>query len=135
MLTELIASGFGEKEDLNCAEKILHAANIAYDMQLDKNALRLASGFGGGMGIESTCGALAASVMVLGHLFIKERAHESGRIKELTSEFLDRYRTAMGAIDCSNLKATHRTEQEKCRPVILKAAEILDDIIKHEEMK
>jgi hypothetical protein len=38
------------------------------------------------MGIEDKCGALTASIMVLGRLFVKERAHESTKIKELTKE-------------------------------------------------
>ena len=57
MLSELIKNGFGEQEGLNCAEKMLHGANVAYKLGLDKEALKLASA-GGGMGIEDKCGAL-----------------------------------------------------------------------------
>jgi C_GCAxxG_C_C family probable redox protein len=132
MLADLIKQGFGEKEDLNCAEKLLQAANIAYNLGLDKEALKLASGFGGGMAIEDKCGALTASIMVLGRLFIKDRAHESTRIKELTMELFEEYRREMGSIDCAPLKDKHRTEELKCRNVILKAAEVLDRIVKRE---
>lgn len=135
MLTELIMDGFGEKEDLNCAEKILQGANIAYDLGLDKEALKLAAGFGGGMAIEDKCGALTASLMVLGKLFVRERAHESTRIKELTEELFEKYQKEMGSIDCAPLKGKHRTEELKCRNVILKAAELLDDIVKREHGK
>jgi hypothetical protein len=38
----------------------------------------------------------------------------------------------MGEIDCAPLKARYRTEQIKCRDVILKAAEILDAIVARE---
>ena len=88
MLYNLINDGFGEKEDLNCAEKILYGANEAYQLGLDKEALKLSAGFGGGMAIESICGALTASVMVLGRLFVKNNAHESTRIKELTMIYI-----------------------------------------------
>lgn len=132
MLAELIKQGFGEKEDLNCAEKILQGANIAYNLGLDKEALKLVSGFGGGMAIEDKCGALTASIMVLGKLFIKDRAHESTRIKELTNELFEEYKKEMGSIDCAPLKEAHRTEELKCRNIILKAAEILDRIVKRE---
>ena len=37
MLSELIKNGFGEQEGLNCAEKMLHGANIAYKLGLDKS--------------------------------------------------------------------------------------------------
>ncbi len=132
MLTELIRQGFGEKEDLNCAEKILQGANVAYDLGLDKEALKLAAGFGGGMAIEDKCGALTASIMVLGKLFVKNNAHESTRIKELTKELLDEYKKEMGTIDCAPLKEQYRTEELKCKNVILAASEVLDRIVKRE---
>lgn len=129
MLADLIRNGFGEKEDLNCAEKILYGANMAYDLGLDKEALKLASGFGGGMAIEDKCGALTASIMVLGKLFVKETAHESKKIEELTKKLFEEYRKEMGHIDCAPLKKMHRTEELKCRNVILKAADLLDRIV------
>ena len=129
MLADLLKEGFGEKEDLNCAEKILQGANIAYKMGLDKEALKLAAGFGGGMAIEDKCGALTAAIMVLGKLFVREKAHESAKIKELTLELFQEYKKEMGSIDCAPLKQMHRTEEAKCRNVIAKAAEILDRIV------
>jgi C_GCAxxG_C_C family probable redox protein len=132
MLSELIAQGYGEKEDLNCAEKILCGANQVYHLGLDQQSLRLASGFGGGMSIGSACGALTAAIMVLGILFVKNNAHESSKIKDLTQELFITYKKEMGDIDCFPLKVRHRTEDIKCRHIIVKAAEVLDTIIKRE---
>lgn len=132
MLTELIKGGFGEEEDLNCAEKILYGANIAYKLGLNRDALKLAAGFGGGMAIEDKCGAITASIMVLGELFVNERAHESEKVKRLTKEMFDEYRKEMGHVDCAPLKEMHRTEELKCRNIIVKAAEILDSIVARE---
>lgn len=132
MLADLIKEGFGENEDLNCAEKILQGANIAYNLGLDKEALKLAAGFGGGMAIEDKCGALTASIMVLGRLLVKDRAHESTRIKELTVELFREYGKEMGTIDCAALKEKYRTEELKCRNIILKASEIMDRIVERE---
>lgn len=132
MLSDLIRNGYGEEEDLNCAEKILYGANEAYNLGLDRDALKLAAGFGGGMGIEDKCGALTASIMVLSRLFVEERAHESEKIKELTNRLFDEFREEMGSIDCAPLKDMYRTEELKCSNIILKAAEILDRIIEEE---
>ena len=132
MLYGLLKNGFGQNEDYNCAEKILYGANEAYHLGLSKDALKMSAGFGGGMAIEDVCGALTASIMVLGRLFVRENAHESTRIKDLTKELLESYRAAMGDIDCTPLKARYRTEEIKCRDVILKAAEILDEIVQRE---
>ncbi len=131
MLSDLIRDGFGKAEDLNCAEKILYGANEAYNLGLNAEALKLAAGFGGGMGIEDVCGALTASIMVLGRLFVSRNAHQSS-IKELTQELFDRYRQAMDSIDCAPLKAAHRNEEIQCDRVIQKAAELLDDIVERE---
>ena len=132
MLADLIKQGFGDVEDLNCAEKILYGANIAYNLDLNKEALKLAAGFGGGMAIEDKCGALTASIMVLGRLFVNDSAHESSRIKDLTKELFEDYKKEMGTIDCAPLKDKYRTEEFKCRNIIIKAAEVLDRIVKRE---
>ena len=132
MLRNLIEQGYGEEDDLNCAEKILYGANQVYKLGLDKNSLRMASGFGGGMAIGSICGGLTAAIMVLGILFVKNNAHESKKIKELTQELFANYREEMGEIHCDPLKARHRTEEIKCRNVIAKAAAALDAIVKRE---
>jgi len=134
MLSSLILQGYGKKEDYNCAEKILYGANQVYKLGLDKQALKMSSGFGGGMAIGSVCGALTASVMVLGLLFVKNNARESSRIKDLTQELFINYNHAMGEIDCEPLKAKYRTAEIQCTNVIVTAAEILDRIIARETL-
>lgn len=135
MLAELVKAGYGINEDLNCAEVVLSGANQVYHLGLDKEALKLAAGFGGGMAVEGTCGALTAAIMVLGKLYVQEKAHESTRIKELTKELLDRYQEGMGETDCAPLKTKYRNDEIKCRMVIFKAAEILDEIVAREDAR
>ena len=60
-LSELVNHGYSEKKELNCAETIRYGANKVYGLGLDHEALKLAAGFGGGMGIEATCGALTGA--------------------------------------------------------------------------
>lgn len=132
MLKELIDSGFGNQEDYNCAEKIIYGANIAYDLGLSKDSCRMMSGFGGGMGVEHLCGAIASGIAVLSILFVEDKGHAAPRIKELTDEFIRRYQEERGSIICADLKRDYRTEELKCQLVISKAAEILDDIIEKE---
>lgn len=128
MLKGLILNGYGKEQKYNCAEKILYGANEIYNLGFGKDTMKLAAGFGGGMGIESTCGALTGSVMVLSKLFVENTAHES-KIKELTNEFLNKYKKEMGSIDCSSLKVQYRDEKKGCSDIIIKAAEILDEIV------
>lgn len=129
MLQEMIAAGFGNREDYNCAEKILYGASEAYGLGLDAAALKLSAAFGGGMGVESVCGALTGGVMALSSLYVKERGHESPLIKALTQELFANFRQALGEIDCAPLKARYRTPEEKCNRVILAAAKALDAVV------
>ena len=132
MLKELIQDGYGIKDDLNCAEIILGGANQVYQLKLNSGSLRLAAAFGGGMAIESVCGVLTASLMVLGKLFVPDVAHKHPKIKELSKELFDAFEKEMGDILCKPLKDNYRTEEKKCREVHLKAAEILDKIVARE---
>lgn len=132
MLIEKIKKYYDRVYDLNCAETMLYAANDEYNLGLDKNVLKIAAGFGGGMNIGSVCGALTGAVMVLSLLFVKERGHESDYAKNLIKELFERYNTKMGSINCAPLKQKYRTEEERCFNVIKEAANILDDIVKRE---
>ncbi|MDR1620174.1 MAG: C-GCAxxG-C-C family protein [Clostridiales bacterium] len=133
MLYEYLANSFLYKEDWNCAEHVLIGANRVYGLGLSDNAIKLAAGFGAGVSSGDICGALAGAVMALGALFVNERAHESDKIKVLTNELLNSYREKMGQIDCTPLKAQYRTEESKCRDIILEAAGILDGIVAREK--
>ncbi|MCE5287137.1 MAG: C-GCAxxG-C-C family protein [Pelosinus sp.] len=135
MLTELILQGFGEKEDLNCAEKILSGANQAYQLNLPPAQLKIAAGFGGGMAIGSVCGALTSSVMVLSLLFTESTGHQSPRLKPLIQELFTEYKEAMESINCSELKTLHYTPEVKCKKVIAAAAQVLDKIVSRERGK
>lgn len=57
------------KNGLNCSESIVHTFNEMLDNPLSSEALKMATGFGGGLGHAGCmCGALTGSVMVLGLL-------------------------------------------------------------------
>ncbi len=128
LLYNLLENGFGTNEDYNCSEKILYGANKAYSLGLDKKSLKLSAGFGGGMGIESSCGALTAGIMVLSHLFVNEVAHESTLIKEKSGAYLTTFVKEMKSINCYKLKDMYRTDDKKCDDIIFKSALILDTI-------
>lgn len=132
MLREYLENEFLYREDWNCAEHMLIGADRVYGLKLDREAYKLAAGFGGGMAVGGICGALTGAIMALGMLFVQERAHESEKIKALTAELIGRYRQKMGEVDCIPLKEHYRTEEIKCRDVILEAASILDDIVTRE---
>lgn len=127
-----VAGGLNKREDLNCAETILYAANRAYGLGLGLQALKLAAGFGGGMGVEGVCGVITGASMVLSALFVEQRGHESDRIKQLNSEFIEAFRARLQSLDCAPIKERWRKDDLGCLPVMLIGAELLQAIIDRE---
>ncbi len=130
-LAELIENGFGIKEDLNCAEKVFMGANVAYGLGLSNDILKISSGFGGGMTISSACGVCTAAVMVISLMFAKDVSHKDEQLNQLVSLFFSKFNcaTEQKTILCSDLKSLFRTPEHGCKPLIVKAAEILDFIV------
>lgn len=129
MLLDDVKKYYDKSYDLNCAETILYAANETYGLNLDKKALKTMAAFGGGMAIEETCGALTGALAVLGILFVKDRAHESDRIKELTKDFFEKFRAELSTYNCKRLKELYRNDEERCSNIVFAAAKILNEII------
>lgn len=122
--------------DLNCAEALLYGANERYKLGLKQECLLVSAGFGGGMGIQSVCGALTGAIMALGVLFVENRSHEGEVMKQLAGEYLDIFASRHGSILCSDLKDTHFTEELRCAAVVAGAAELLEEFIeKNRELR
>jgi C_GCAxxG_C_C family probable redox protein len=90
----------------NCAQAVLAA--VAPELGVDQaTALRLASGFGGGMGrLQKTCGVVTGSIMLLGLRYGMREASDqeakklcAEKVRELVAGFEARH----GASDCRTL--------------------------------
>ena len=128
MLYELIKEGYGEKQELNCAEKIIYGANEAYDLKIDEASLGLARGFGGGMTIGSTCGALTGGIMALSKR-LTDLDMEKKELYSVIEEFLNEYEKRMGTIYCKELKEKYHIDDGGCGDIILEAAKLLDEMM------
>lgn len=133
MLLDNVKKYYDKKYDFNCAETVLYAANEEYDLKLDKSALKTMAAFGGGMAMESVCGAVTGSLAVLGIMFTKERAHESDKIKQLSREFFERFEDKLSISNCRELKERYRNDEIRCSSILYAAAEVLDDIVVREK--
>jgi C_GCAxxG_C_C family probable redox protein len=132
MLIDKINKYYSKEYDLNCAEVIIYSANEEYNMNLKADTFKTMASFGGGMGIESVCGAITGSIAVIGILFTKERAHESDRVKNLCKEFFQKFEEKLGTDNCAKLKEKYRNDEIRCSVMIETAAEILDEIVTRE---
>lgn len=136
MLVETMKKYYDKKYDLNCAECMLTAANDEYDLGLPKVAIKSMSGFGGGMGIGSVCGAITGGIAALGIMFTEDRGHASPQVKEMTVEFINEFNKSLGSLDCLPLKEMHYENPEhRCIKMMEIAAIALDKIVVEKKEK
>ncbi|MFO7882660.1 MAG: C-GCAxxG-C-C family protein [Kosmotogaceae bacterium] len=115
--------------EYNCAEIILLAGSERYIINLKPQTLKALGPFGGGMQIESVCGALTGSISMIGLLFINEYQHESDTVEVMVNSFLKSFEEEMGTIICSELRDRYHDETIGCEKIIQAAAENLEKTI------
>ncbi|AET67662.1 C_GCAxxG_C_C family probable redox protein [Desulfosporosinus orientis DSM 765] len=127
------------KSGLNCSESILHTYNELLKHPLSPEALKVATGFGGGLGHAGcVCGALNASVMVLG-LFRgrNDPGHDRKPAYDLAHEFHDRFSNEYGATCCRVLNQHEFDSPEhlrRCLKLTGGTAKLLMEFIKEKNL-
>lgn len=135
----------------NCAQAVYAAFADKLGIS-EEEALRRASGFGGGMGrMREVCGAVSAMVMVLGELYgytdPKDNAAKKelyGYVQKVCDSFKDEYKTIIckELLNVSGEKKfsptpTERTakfyKERPCLGFVVSAAGILSDFIENKE--
>ena len=123
------------RNGLFCSEAILKAFNEVYGLGLPEQALRIATGFGAGLGESGcSCGAVTGCVMVLSLVAGRLRALESEQLAFQAAKRLhDEFRAKHKALCCRALtksfawgSAEHKLN---CEGLVVDAAEIADRIL------
>ncbi|MCX7780803.1 MAG: C-GCAxxG-C-C family protein [Negativicutes bacterium] len=119
------------KEGYNCAEAILRAFVEKLGLEVSDDALKMASGFGGGVGHAGCmCGALTAATMVLGLLEGRTSKEQSrGAIYESAGEFHKLFTEKFGT-SCCRVLNPHPFETKEhlrnCLKITGNTAELLE---------
>ena len=129
----------------SCAPSVLSAYSEQFGLKKEL-ALRIACGFGGGLGRTGrTCGAVTGAVMVIGLKHGQaDVADEKSRQEthKLVKEFIDKFEALHGSVECRELigydlskpdefesaRASSDVER-KCRGFVHDAARILEDVL------
>lgn len=131
--------------DFNCSQSVFSSYATEYGLDRD-TALRLATGFGGGMGrMQNTCGAVSGAFLVIGLKYgTGENGNTEARDKtyQLIREFSNRFQEIHGSIICKELlgcdintpKGKDYYDQneffeKKCFQYVKDAATLLEDIL------
>jgi len=129
----------------SCAPSVLSAYSEQFGLA-EELALKIACGFGGGIGHTGrTCGAVTGAVMVIGLKHGQADANDEESRQEthrLVKEFIDKFEALHGSVECKALigyDLSNPTELEaaraddarekKCRGFVHDAAVILEDVL------
>lgn len=90
---------------LSCTETILNVFNDELELDLDDKALRMATGFSGGVGgRQHICGALTGAVMVIGAMKGRTAPDQSkDEAMEMAAEIFERFRDIYGDVRCCEI--------------------------------
>ena len=126
------------KGGLNCAESTLRCLIEEGVIDLPPEAVRMMTGFGGGMQRGTTCGAVVAAVASIGWATGRT---EPGQSREPSAaavrEFLRRFEEAFGTLTCRELQAVYVKEHalksegmyRACTVFVKRAVELAREIL------
>ena len=119
----------------NCSETLIHAANEYYGLNLDEESMKMMSGFGGGMFVGETCGALIGSVAALSKKMIQSKAHEElDTFRPQIQKCVRNFKEELGAMACKDVKPVHHTKEKKCLMTCKLAGAALEKTMKELEL-
>ncbi|MHC4630378.1 MAG: C-GCAxxG-C-C family protein [Planctomycetota bacterium] len=135
------------KQGYNCSQACSQAILAAYAEHPDlrrKTALKLACGFGGGMRMAETCGAVTGAFMVIGLKYGPADAEDKNakeKTYELVREFAEKFNSRNGSVICKELLGCDISTREGakiakennlcsslCPKMIRDAAEIIEEM-------
>lgn len=118
-----------------CSEALLRAFNEVYKLGFPEDHLKIASGFGSGLGGSGcSCGTITSGAIVLGIIVGRNRKTDSEVVIHQASKKLhDRFRQANKVACCRILTRgvewKSKEHKELCSKYIIDTAEILEDIL------
>lgn len=129
------------KKRYTCAQSVFSA--FAERMGMDfETAVKVASGFGGGMGGAPVCGAVVGAFMALGLKYGETAPEGFKKTAPLVDEFAERFKAQHQSINCRDLLGCdlrtpegRQTAQEKnlfatvCTGAVTDAATILNELL------
>ena len=135
------------EKGFNCSQAILSTYCEQYGLD-EKAALKIATGFGGGMHIDGTCGAVTGAFMVLGLKYGNteedKQAKENTYIKVI--QYAKKFSARNGTVKCHDLLDCDITTREGleiarqkgvfssiCPGLVKDAAEILEEMLAEDE--
>jgi C_GCAxxG_C_C family probable redox protein len=93
------------EKGFNCAQSVFRQFSKEHGVP-ETVSLKIASGFGGGLRMAKTCGAVSGAIMALGLMFgydNVENQDDKERMNEITLQFLNDFKNKFKTTDCKDL--------------------------------
>ena len=135
------------KNGLNCSQAVLGSYCREFGLDCEQ-AFKIATGFGGGMRLAETCGAVTGAFMVLGLKYGNSTAEDKdakAKTYEKIVEYTSRFKARNGSVRCGQLLGGDISTPEGmekaqdsglfvtvCPKMVQDAAEILKETIEEE---
>ena len=132
----------------NCAQAVFACCGEKFGFPRDL-AIRVAQGFGGGMCMGATCGAVTGGIMAIGLKHAKKAPDDNtskAKAHDLVVEFVQRFKDRNRSVLCNDLLGLdmgtsdgQRLARETglfkkiCPKMVRDAAEIIDDLLSAKE--
>jgi len=123
------------RDGLYCSEAILKAFNEHYQLGLSDQFLKIATGFGAGLGgSKCSCGSLTGGVMVLSLVFGRTNPDESEQaafdtVSALHTDFKDEFKATCCRVLTRNVTWGEPEHHEYCEIFVRRAAEKTNAIL------
>ncbi|HEY8891366.1 MAG TPA: C-GCAxxG-C-C family (seleno)protein [Clostridium sp.] len=111
------------KQGYNCAESVIKAFNEENDANIP---ISIASPFGTGMMVGSTCGAVTGALMALGTLKGREEVTTKNESRKYTKEIMNKVKEKYGTFECLQLKK----QGVSCNEIIEYTYNVLKECVK-----
>ena len=120
------------EKKMNCAETVLKMLNEKHHLNLQKEELKLISGFGGGI-CGDMCGALCGALAALGKFYVFDCAHKTDHFVETCHDFVRFFEKKMGGLTCTQLYEKYANKEGSCLETVVRALDVYDEYRKKEE--
>ena len=132
------------RKGFNCAQAVLSSYSEQFGLDCEK-AFKIATGFGGGMRMSETCGAVTGAFMVFGLKYgnvTAEDKENKEKTYEKVEEYTSRFKARNGSVMCRDLLGCdistpegNKEAQDKglfssvCPKLVRDSAEILEEML------
>jgi len=128
-MREIIEGLIKEEKGYNCAELILRCCDEKFKLNLTEEALKSVEGFGGGMGVGSTCGIITGAIVAITIMYNGEKYVTNKELEDLIKSLYNQIKKELKDDSCTKLLEINKKDGRSCWEMITYSGEVLEKFI------